>query len=283
MRGMRFRCVLLVLLTVALLLGGCDDGAPVRSDGAAGGAGRDASGRLSESGGTSDVADGFGPTEDALFGEAVMRGIVRFEGERPKRRAIRIGGDAVCTKAHAAAPIMPPGTRINADNTLPEVFVYVSKGISGTYAAPAEPAVLDQVGCEYTPHVFGAMAGQTVQIRNSDPTAHNVHGLPKRNTAFNISQPARGMTHTHVFNRPEIMVRIKCDIHNWMSAYCGVVAHPFFDTTDDTGAFEIARLPAGRYEIEVWHEIWGRVRQEVEMAAGEEKTIEIVVSRETTK
>ena len=34
---------------------------------------------------------------------------------------------------------------------------------------------MDQVACLYEPYVLGAMAGQTVQIRNSDPLMHNVN------------------------------------------------------------------------------------------------------------
>ena len=47
---------------------------------------------------------------------------------------------------------------------LANVFVYVKDGLGNrTFDVPKDPAVLDQRGCRYHPHVMGVMAGQTVQ------------------------------------------------------------------------------------------------------------------------
>ena len=54
---------------------------------------------------------------------------------------------------------------------------------------PSEPAVLDQQGCIYEPHVFGMMAGQDLLVKNSDATLHNIHSMPKVNKEFNIAMP----------------------------------------------------------------------------------------------
>ena len=59
---------------------------------------------------------------------------------------------------------------------------------------------------------------------------------------------------TKKFNTPEIMVRIKCDVHPWMGARIGVVDHPFYAVTAEDGSYEIKGLPVGTYTIEVWHE-----------------------------
>ena len=63
-----------------------------------------------------------------------------------------------------------------------------------------------------------------------------------------------------------------------MSAYCGVLEHPFFGVSGKGGAFEITELPAGEYEIAAWHERWGKVTQKVTVGDGETKEIEIVCS-----
>jgi hypothetical protein len=81
--------------------------------------------------------------------------------------------------------------------------------------------------------------------------------MPAVNQAFNVGQPAQGMRERHVFTAPEVMVRLKCDVHNWMAAYIGVMAHPFFAVTGPDGTFALAGVPPGTYVVEAWHETLG--------------------------
>ncbi len=71
------------------------------------------------------------------------------------------------------------------------------------------------------------------------------------------------MKTTHTFDKPEVMVPFKCDVHGWMNAYVGVLPHPYFAVTKDDGKFELANLPAGTYTIEAWHEKLGPMTQSV--------------------
>ncbi len=205
------------------------------------------------------------------YGTAAVRGRVRFEGKRPPMRPIQMGGDAFCH--NNARATSAPKFQIAEDGGVPWVFVHVKKGIEGEYTTPATPVTLDQHGCMYEPHVFGIFVNQPLEILNSDDTAHNVNSLATRNERFNISQPQKGNKHTRTFTRPEIMVKFKCDVHGWMDAYAGVMRHPFFAVTDKEGNFEIARLPAGSYELEIWHELWGKRTQMVTLGEGETKEV----------
>ena len=63
------------------------------------------------------------------------------------------------------------------------------------------------------------------------------------------------------------MVPFRCDVHGWMNAYAGVVAHPFFAVSKADGSFEIKGLPPGSYTIEVWHEQLGTQTQKVTVDA----------------
>ena len=147
---------------------------------------------------------------------------------------------------------------VGPGNGLQNAFVYVKDGLGDrTFQAPKTPVVLDQRGCKYIPHVFGAQVGQPVIILNSDPTLHNVHAVPKANTEFNFGQSIKGMKTTRMFDKPEVMVPFRCDVHGWMAAYGGIVSHPFFAVTKADGSFEIKGLPAGTYTLEVWHERLG--------------------------
>ena len=82
------------------------------------------------------------------------------------------------------------------------------------------------------------------------------------------------MKTTKKFTTPEVMVKFKCNVHPWMSAYVGVRDNPFFSTSGDNGSFAIAGLPAGTYKIEAWHEKYGTQTQEVTVGNDETKSID---------
>lgn len=226
---------------------------------------------------------------DGPKGTATIKGRVVFDGDPPKTKALTIGGDQHCVKVHPKA-VPDQGTIVytKEGNAIPYAFVYIKSGIKDKYDPPADPVVLDQKDCTYHPHVFGMIAGQSIKIKNSDPTNHNVHSQAKKNPTFNFAQAQQGMekvlTGKDTFTRDEIMVKIKCDVHAWMSTYCGVLSHPFFAVTksheDDggnssaRGTFEIKNVPAGEYEVEAWHETFGQVTQKVTVADGETKEVE---------
>ena len=82
--------------------------------------------------------------------------------------------------------------------------------------------------------------------------------------------PIQGMKLKKTFNAPEVMVKIKCEVHPWMAAYAGVLNHPFFGVSGDDGTFEIKNLPPGQYVIEAWHEKYGTQTLSVTVASADE-------------
>ena len=120
----------------------------------------------------------------------------------------------------------------------------------------------------YDPRVAGAVVGQPVLFKNSDGILHNVHGLPKENREFNIGMPPTLKEKEQTFNKPEPLFPVKCDVHPWMQAYVAVMTHPYFTTTDANGNFTIDGVPAGTYEVEVWHERLGTQSMSVTVGDG---------------
>ena len=203
-----------------------------------------------------------------------IKGKVDFKGTKPNPATIKMTADPNCIKIHAGKKVTSDQVVVNGNNTLRNVFVYVKKGLEGKkFPVPTQKATINQNGCTYTPHVFGMMAKQPLEIINSDATMHNIHALPKNSKPFNIAQ-LKGKKMVKTFEKPEIMVKIKCDVHNWMAAYVGVLDHPFYAVTDDQGNFEIKNLPAGEYEIEAWHEKYGVQTMNVSVGAADTKTVD---------
>jgi plastocyanin len=198
-----------------------------------------------------------GAVEEApppLPGDGTITGTITFEGNAPKMQVIRMSSDPLCMSEGATSEVLLVGP----GNGLQNVFVYVKDGLGDrTFQPPKTPVVLDQEGCQYLPHVFGVQVGQPVRILNSDATLHNVHAVPKVNAEFNFGQPNKGDERVRTFDKPEIMVPFRCDVHGWMNSYGGVVAHPFFAVTKEDGSFEIKGLPEGTYTLEAWHERLG--------------------------
>jgi plastocyanin len=161
-----------------------------------------------------------------------------------------------------------------ADGKLANVFVYVKDGLGNyVYDQPTDKVTIDQQNCRYHPHVFGMRVGQTLIIKNSDDTLHNIHAMPKINTEFNEGEPIKGMTREKTFTAKEVMVPFKCDVHGWMNAYVGVLDHPYYALTDKDGKFELKSLPPGTYTIEAWHEKLGTMEQKVTLGQKETKDV----------
>jgi plastocyanin len=193
---------------------------------------------------------------------ANLKGRVTVDGALPPNEPIKMSGDPICEQAHKDGATSE--SYVGENGGLGNVFVYVKDGLGQYYFdVPREPVKLDQVGCMYKPHVFGVRVGQNVEFVNSDSTGHNVHALPAANKEFNFSQPIRTQKDRRSFASPEVMVRIKCDMHSWMAAYAGVVDHPYFAVTEPAGAFELKQLPPGTYTIEAWHEKLGAQTRQV--------------------
>jgi plastocyanin len=198
-----------------------------------------------------------------------IRGKALFLGEAPRRRKVDMGSDPSCHALHAEEPLRDESLLVGDAGGIANVFLYVSKGLEGRkFEPPREPVVLDQKGCCYVPHVLGVQVGQRLVIRNGDPVTHNVHSFAKKNKAFNQSQQSGGKDLEQVFDKEEVLMPIKCDIHGWMSTYLGVVEHPFFAVTAADGSFEIRGLPPGEYTLSAKHEALGAQKASVTVGAG---------------
>ena len=201
-------------------------------------------------------------------GSATLSGKVTFEGTVPPPEKIKLSADPKCVEMHKEGMEKQP-IKVK-DGGLADVYVYVKSGLPpGNYPAPTEPAVIDQKGCNYTPHIVAMRTGQPLKIKNDDDTLHNIHPRPTVNEEFNIGQPRKGMESTKTFTKKEVMFPVGCDVHPWMRAYISVNDNPFYAVTKEDGTFEIKGLPPGDYEIEAYHEKLKTQSQKVSVKAGE--------------
>jgi plastocyanin len=200
---------------------------------------------------------------------ATVSGSVKLEGAAPKAAKIDMSQDAACKGTNQAENIVADG------GNLANVFVYVKEGLGDrTFDVPKESVVLNQENCRYHPHVLGVMTGQNVEIKNDDPTTHNIHPTPKDNREWNESQPPKAAPIEKTFAREEILLPVKCNQHPWMKMYVNVVKNPFFAVTGADGKYTIPGLPPGDYTLAFVQEKLGTQEQKVTLAPKDAKTVD---------
>lgn len=182
-----------------------------------------------------------------------LSGTVKLDGPVPAPKPHRmLGKDPGCCALHLELP-PKDDLVVDAAGGVRWTLVYLKKGVEGNFKPPAQAVQVDQVGCIFAPHVVGAMAGQDVDFKNSDPMLHNIHGFCFANPGFNFAV-LPGASRAQTLKLAELPVKVACDVHPFMAMYIGVFEHPFFAVTDAAGKFEIKNLPAGNYTVGVWHE-----------------------------
>jgi hypothetical protein len=221
-----------------------------------------------------DPAAAATPAGDTASG--AIAGKVSFSGTAPPPQTARLSADPMCAALHKGGLKTQPVKVKNGG--LAAVLVWVKSGLGASYTAPAEPLLLNQIGCVYDPSMAVVMVGQPLRIRNSDDTLHNIHPRPTVNKEFNIGQPRKGMEVTRSFEKPELMIPTSCDVHPWMRAYISVLPHPFFAVTDEDGSYEIKGLQDGEYEVEAVHSQLKRVTGKVSVKAGKTSTLSFTLS-----
>ena len=192
---------------------------------------------------------------------ATIRGSVKIEGKVGKLPPLQV------TKYKEFCKDVPNETLVLGPGQGLRYAVVTLEGISKGKAVERETVhELDNVKCRFSPHVQAASVGQFVVLKNSDPILHTAHALFANNQPqFNV-----GLYPGRVSRKPLIaagVVRIRCEVHPWMAAYIMVTDHPYHAISDIYGAYELTDIPAGVYQLKVWHESLGTQETRVEVKA----------------
>lgn len=209
----------------------------------------------------------------AVSDGGTITGAVKFKGTAPAPKKVEVNKDKeVCGKTPKTDP-----TLVVSGGNLVNAVVHISDIKKGKKMEP-QTVKLDQKDCEYKPHVLAFPAGSTVEIQNPDGILHNIHSYSKVNSAFNIAQPKFKKTITQKIDKPEV-INVKCDVHGWMSGWLFSAENPYFAVTDNSGNFKLTDVPAGTYNVEVWHETLGKSSQKVTVKPKEEAKVNFEMAK----
>lgn len=192
-----------------------------------------------------------------------LRGVVRYVGEPPAPREIRIT-EPGCA-AELQGPVYDPFTIVN-DGRVPHALVWVEAEFpEGTFPEPPEEAVLAFRLCMIEPPMLPVIAGQVLEIRHEDGNfTHLLHGRPRRNGEYGgVSQSVGQVDRSVRLRTPEPPFQVNCDVHDWERGFIAVFAHPLFSVSGEDGSFAIAGVPSGTYQVRVWHPEFGEASAQV--------------------
>ena len=197
---------------------------------------------------------------------ASLRVTVGYSGQVPPGQPINMSGAPGCAAVHPE-PVVDQAV-VATNGKLENAVVYIKSGLGDRgFDIPSEPVVVDQKGCLYHPRIAAAMVSQPIKFVNSDTEPHNVRGRPQTVSAWNFMIGVQNASRTIQLNKPEVGIRVGCDIHPWMVAFVSVFDHPYFGVTGTDGTVKLPDLPPGDYVVAAWHEKLGSVEKSVSLPA----------------
>jgi plastocyanin len=137
---------------------------------------------------------------------------------------------------------------------------------------PAPTGIMDQRNRQFIPHVLPVQRGTAVTFPNSDNMRHHVYSFsPAKRFELKLYS---GLPPQPIVFEESGEVVLGCNIHDQMIGYIYVVDSPFFAATESRGLARVGALPAGRYQVEVWHPhgLGTPLRFEIDLAADEQRS-----------
>jgi Polysaccharide lyase family 4, domain II len=203
--------------------------------------------------------------------DGTIKGTVEYLGVVPRPEQVQITKDQeVCgLKAHYKESLI-----VGQGGGISNVVVFI-KDLN----VPSKAETLDfvQKGCQYHPHVLAFRAGSTIKIINADGILHSIHTHSIKNPPINIAQPGFEKVVTVQILKPEL-IKVNCDVHNWMHAWWYSMANPYFAVTNQSGHFTIRNVPPGHYTLIAWQEKLGIETRKVAVNAGGLSTVNVTMS-----
>ena len=201
-----------------------------------------------------------------------ITGAVTLNGNAPNMNQIKaIQAIPGCAKVNKG-PVFEETVVVGPNNELQNIVVSIETppGQVLNGRAPAA-STLDQVGCVYVPHVVAVMKGAPLTVKSADPFLHNVHTMAVINPATNFGMPTVGQKPIQF---PQVEdIRVKCDVHPWMTGWICVMDNPYYAVTDADGKYTIDTkgLPDGAYTLVAWQEKYKAIKQQVKVVNGKVK------------
>lgn len=198
-------------------------------------------------------------------GVGTIRGVVRTTA-KPVATPLKVTADQnVCGTTLPDESIL-----VGANGALANAVVIVNGTTGGTASAGT---VITNRKCAFVPRVQTAIPRSNTSVTSEDPMLHNTHAYDEKDySLFNIALPKPGLKVTRPVREAGV-VTVKCDVHAWMRGFM-IVTSELAAVSAATGAFEIAKVPAGAHTVRVWHESLQAAPKQITVKPGAVATVE---------
>ncbi len=183
-----------------------------------------------------------------------IKGTAIFSGKTEQLKPYKTGKyKKVCGSIIPNKSILIDSKRVR--NAVISLYGKNLKNKSGEYK-------LNQKQCQYEPHVIAIPVNSELKIHTSDPINHNIHTYSFENDPINIMFLPGQDAYSQEMEEAEI-IKVECDLHNWMRAWIVVTPNAYSTVSDSDGSFEIPDVPPGKYELTAWHETLGSITKSI--------------------
>ena len=147
---------------------------------------------------------------------------------------------------------------------LANTVIYLEPKSGGARSSEAKSQMAIN-GRNFAPRVRVVMVNSTVDFPNQDPFTHNVFSTTV-GALFDLGSYGSGTSKSNQFKKPGAYP-IYCNVHSKMTGYVVVVSTPWYTQAAADGRWDIAKVPAGKYTLTVWHERAKTVDTDIDVPA----------------
>jgi plastocyanin len=161
----------------------------------------------------------------------------------------------VVLSATSASAVTITGRVVGTDGQgIAQAVVFIQALPAGVQRpTQTQHAVMDQMHKTFVPAVLPVMVGAEVHFPNHDQIHHHVYSF-SRTKSFELPLYKGEEAPPVLFDKAGV-VKIGCNIHDWMAAVILVVPTPFYAVTNEAGEFTVSGLPSGTVPLTAWHEL----------------------------
>ena len=132
-----------------------------------------------------------------------------------------------------------------------QAVVFVNEPGASTAAASGSTAEMDQLNKTFVPGVLPVVVGTRVHFPNRDQIHHHVYSFSRIKT-FELPLYKGEDAPPVLFDKVGV-VKVGCNIHDWMSGIVLVLPNAHYTVTDTEGRFTLAGVPSGGHALAAWH------------------------------
>lgn len=205
-----------------------------------------------------------------------------FKGDTSKHGPQKVQAIAG-TECQQHNPILTEDVQFNHGDptTLRNVVVWIKSGpIDFRDPGPTEPVRVMVDRCTIVPHIITAREGQPIYILNQEQIRHRLLLKRTKDKEFAVALPKKNMQISFTMEA-EDPVPLVSPTFVWMKAWVAVFDHPYYALTGNDGVVRFSAFPPGDYEIEAWHEKFGRQSATVTVKAEEITELDLVFESAT--